>query len=329
MVYPANSAPSAMGMRRSYKVGVTTKCRTASGLDNWIAERDCSWTRFPYRDRVDSTPPSRRRPEIEFTRRRLLSLAGTAGLAAAAATIAACEAPPGYRGTATSSASAVPASPVPSVTAAPSPVPAPTTVPSVTPVARTLLCRDAWRANPPRPGGEPNPLNRMTIHHTAATLGDNGNAPARLRQHQRYHQDTQGWIDIAYHVSVDRNGNLYELRNPEIVGDTATSYDPTGHFLVVCEGNFDEEEVTQQQLDGAALAFAWAASKWHIPTETLHGHRDASGDTACPGASLYKYVASGDLRNRVDALLATGPVELMKLCGPQAQQLVANIEAGM
>jgi N-acetylmuramoyl-L-alanine amidase len=168
----------------------------------------------------------------------------------------------------------------------------------------------------------------MTIHHTAATLGDNSNAPARLRQHQHYHQQTQGWIDIAYHISVDRKGNLYELRNPELVGDTATSYDPSGHFLVVCEGNFDQEPVSEEQLNGAALAFAWAATRYGIPTSTLQGHRDASPDTACPGASLYEHVASGDLRSRIDAFLATGPVELMTVCGPEAAQAVANIEAG-
>lgn len=168
----------------------------------------------------------------------------------------------------------------------------------------------------------------MTIHHTAATLGDNSNAPSRLRQHQHYHQDTQGWIDIAYHISVDREGNLYQLRDPHIVGDTATSYDPTGHFLVVCEGNFDEEEVTQEQLDGAAFAFAWAAAEWQIPTETLQGHRDASGDTACPGASLYGYVTSGDLQSRIDAYRSAG-ADLTTLCGPEAEQMVANIEAGL
>ncbi|UUO01352.1 peptidoglycan recognition protein family protein [Mycolicibacterium novocastrense] len=199
----------------------------------------------------------------------------------------------------------------------------------MTPTSGTLLCREAWQAKSARPGGKPQNPVRMTIHHTAATLGDNSNAPSRLRQHQSYHQDTQGWIDIAYHVSVDRNGNLYELRNPEIVGDTATSYDPTGHFLVVCEGNFDEEQVTEEQVNGAALAFAWAASKWQIPTDTLEGHRDASGDTACPGDSLYQYVQSGDLQRRIDTYLAAGPVELMRLCGPEAQQIVANIEAGM
>ncbi len=169
----------------------------------------------------------------------------------------------------------------------------------------------------------------MTIHHTAVVLGDNSNAPARLRQHQHYHQYSQGWIDIAYHISVDRNGNIYQLRNPELVGDTATSYDPTGHFLVVCEGDFDEEEVTDEQLNGAALAFAWAAGQFDIATDTLAGHRDASSDTACPGVSLYAHVTSGDLRSRVDGIVAAGPVNLQTICGPEASAIVADIESGL
>lgn len=191
-----------------------------------------------------------------------------------------------------------------------------------------ILCRTAWGAQPPHAGGTPHTPVRMTIHHTAVTLGDNANAPARLRQHQHYHQDTQGWIDIAYHLSVDRNGNIYELRKPELVGDTATNYDPTGHFLVVCEGDFDKEEITEEQLNGAALAFAWGAQRFDIPTDTLAGHRDASHDTSCPGANLYAHVVDGDLKNRVDALLAAGTVDLGTICGPEASKAVADIESG-
>lgn len=227
-----------------------------------------------------------------LSRRRLLQLAGTAGIALASA--AAC---------ATS-------------TAAP-------------PASHALICRAAWGAKLPRPGGVPNPLSRMTLHHTEVVLGDNSNAPARLRQHQRYHQDTQGWIDIAYHVSVDRNGNLYELRKPELVGDTATGYDPTGHFLVVCEGDFDKEQVTEEQLNGAALAFAWAANRFGISTDTLEGHRDEAPETTCPGASLYAHLASGDLKHRIDGLLAAGTVDLQPVCGPAADQMIADIAAGL
>lgn len=200
---------------------------------------------------------------------------------------------------------------------------------SAAPVAHQILCRDAWGAAAARPGGRTHTLNRMTIHHTEVPLGDNANAPARLRQHQRYHQDTHGWIDIAYHFSVDRNGNIYQLRNPGVVGDTATSYDPTGHFLVVCEGDFDREQVTEQQLDGAALVLASAAQQFGIPTDTLAGHRDFAPTTTCPGASLYDHVTSGDLQNRVDSLLASGPVALPIVCGPAATDTVAAIESGL
>ena len=73
-----------------------------------------------------------------------------------------------------------------------------------------LICRDAWGAQPARPGGKRHTVTRMTLHHEAVVLGDNRNAPERLRKDQRYHLD-KGWIDIAYHVAVDRNGNLYEI----------------------------------------------------------------------------------------------------------------------
>jgi hypothetical protein len=190
-----------------------------------------------------------------------------------------------------------------------------------------LLCREAWGARPARPGGKRHTITRMTLHHEAVVLGDNRNAPGRLRKDQLYHQDQKGWIDIAYHVGVDRNGNLYELRNTELAGDTATDYDTTGHFLVLCEGDFDQEAVSEAQLQGTAQAFAWAAQNFHVKTDTLAGHRDFA-QTSCPGANLYAHLSSGDLKRRIDALLAAGGVNLERYCGPDAAARVAAIEAG-
>jgi hypothetical protein len=274
---------------------------------------------------MDAVPPGRSDSGQALSRRRLLWLGG-AGLAA---TVSGCAlwdhpTPPSKLSPAASSSSLanVPPAPV-------APPPMTSVAPTVSPASAEILCRAAWGAADARPGGRPHTPSRMTIHHTAVYLGDNSNAPARLRQHQRYHQDTQGWIDIAYHLSVDRNGNIYELRDPLLAGDTATSYDTTGHFLVVCEGNFDDEQVTEEQLNGAALAFAWAANKFGIPTDTLEGHRDASTDTACPGASLYDRVSSGDLQSRIDSLLAAGGVHLAPVCGPAAADIVTAIQAGL
>jgi len=134
------------------------------------------------------------------------------GLAAGAAAVSACSAPdtephaPPAEATTRTSA---PQSSTPA--AAP---PKAVTTPTAAPVSASavLLCRDARGARPARPGGKPHTISRMTLHHSAVALGDNRNIISRLRQDQRYHQDQLGSIDIAYHVGVDRNGHLYELR---------------------------------------------------------------------------------------------------------------------
>jgi N-acetylmuramoyl-L-alanine amidase len=231
---------------------------------------------------------------MRVDRRQLLQLAGTAGLASM---VGACSAEKT------------------------------TTARLATATSALLLCRDAWGARPARAGGTRHTITRMTLHHEAVVLGDNRNAPGRLRQDQRFHQDQKGWIDIAYHVGVDRNGNIYELRSTEIAGDTATDYDTTGHFLVLCLGDFDQEVVSEAQLHGAAVAFAWAAQNFRIASSTLAGHRDLAA-TSCPGANLYAHLSSGDLKHRIDDLLAAGGVNLQRFCGPDAAARVAAIEAG-
>jgi len=205
--------------------------------------------------------------------------------------------------------------------------PAPGTA-TAQPKPGVLLCRDAWGARPARAGGRPHTITRMTVHHTAVVLGDNSNITSRLRQHQRYHQDDKGWVDIAYHMGVDRDGNIFELRRTGIAGDTATDYDTTGHFLVVCEGDFDEEPISEAQLDGAALAFAWAGREFGITSSTLASHRQVATATSCPGANLQARIDSGDLKGRIDDLLSGGAVDLKPLCFPQAADAVAAIEAG-
>jgi len=167
----------------------------------------------------------------------------------------------------------------------------------------------------------------MTIHHSAVALPDNRGIAARLRQHQRYHQDDKGWIDIAYHYAVDRNGNIFALRDTAIAGDTATDYDTEGHFLVLCEGDFDQETVSQAQLNGAALIFAWAAKQFGITTSTLASHKEVTPVTSCPGATLESHMVSGDLKGRIDDVIATG-FSLSRTPDQEANTIVAAIEAG-
>lgn len=190
-----------------------------------------------------------------------------------------------------------------------------------------ILPRSAWGARPPKPGGRPHTITRMTVHHSAVALPDNRGIVARLQQHQRYHQDDKGWVDIAYHYAVDRNGNIFTLRDTAIAGDTATDYDTTGHFLVLCEGNFDEETVSEAQLNGAALIFAWGAQQFGITTATLASHREVTPVTSCPGDGLEAHMTSGDLKRRIDATIAGG-FTLAPVSAQEGQSIAAAITAG-
>lgn len=189
-----------------------------------------------------------------------------------------------------------------------------------------LICRRAWGAQPPTGEFERHRIRRLTVHHSAVLLADNRDAPAHIRSHQRSHQ-ARGWPDIAYHVVVDREGNAYEGRPMWAVPDTATDYDPTGHFTVMCEGNFEEQRPTRSQVAALVDVLAWASARFDVPPRTIAGHRDHAS-TACPGDALQRLIEGGEIRRRVKQRLAAGGVRLVELCGAEGRERVEEIEAG-
>lgn len=187
-----------------------------------------------------------------------------------------------------------------------------------------VICRDALGLVPATSGGSAHTPRRLTLHHTQVELGSNRKAPGRLRSHQRYHQE-QGWVDIAYHFGVDLEGNLYELRDPAIAGETFTEYDPAGHFLVVCEGHYDLEVPSDAMLQATAEILAYGVRTFGIPADSLTGHRDHAAGVTCPGEHLYARL--GALRQET-ARLAGQTREHSELCGDAGRDRVAAIEAG-
>jgi hypothetical protein len=189
-----------------------------------------------------------------------------------------------------------------------------------------VLCRDAWGAGPATPSPEAHTIAGLMVHHTGVRLDDNRQAPERLRLHQRHHQ-AQGWSDLAYHFGVDLDGNVYELRDPGVPGETGTPYDPTGWLLVVAEGNFDEQDPTEEQLTAIAQVLAWGARVFGVDPADISSHRHHVPTTRCPGEALFTEVTGGGLARRVQQHVAGG-VELTSLCGADAARRVAQIEAG-
>ena len=170
-----------------------------------------------------------------------------------------------------------------------------------------VIPRSAWGARAASGACVPHTVSHISVHHTATHSTDNTKSPKRLLSYQRYHQDNKGRMDLAYHLFIDLEGNVYAGRDTACVGDTATNYDPKGHLLIVLEGNFEQQAVTATALDSLVQVVAWGAAQYGVGLEQLRAHRDLAA-TACPGSNLYTKFTDGTLSARVQAAgAATAP----------------------
>jgi hypothetical protein len=188
-----------------------------------------------------------------------------------------------------------------------------------------VICRDALGLAAAVPAGAPHTIHTLTLHHTELRLEHNALAPVRLRRHQRYHLQ-QGWGDIAYHYGIDLAGNIYELRDPATAGDTFTSYDPTGHLLVVCEGDFNHQQPTDALMDSVYRLVAFVASTHDVSITTLAGHRDYTVQTTCPGDNLQREL--GNIRREATRLRREFSFDVTMLCGSEGRRRIEAISAG-
>jgi hypothetical protein len=141
---------------------------------------------------------------------------------------------------------------------------------------------------------KPHTPSRITIHHTAEpqradltleqkmhALQNFSQRPAKLAGGRR----KPAWPDVPYHFYIDLRGQIAEGRDIGYAGDTNTDYDPTGHALIVLEGNFEKEQPTPAQLEQLTALLRWLSWRWRVPASEVKGHRDYAA-TACPGKNL-------------------------------------------
>ncbi len=174
------------------------------------------------------------------------------------------------------------------------------------PITVEVVSREAWGAAEPRGPFRPHQIDQITIHHAGDLLGATG--PAQFVGWQSWHHHL-GWPDLAYHFIVGRDGRVYEGRPHTAVGDTATEYDPRGHFLIVVEGNFDTSIPNAEQLETLAQMVAWASMQFDVPVNTITGHRDHAA-TSCPGDNLYARIHDGTVTERASDIISAGGVTL-------------------
>lgn len=167
-----------------------------------------------------------------------------------------------------------------------------------------ILPRSVWNASDPKPYKTHIP-ERITIHHEGTIFNKSDDAPKHIKNVQTWGMGKdRHWVDIPYHFLIDPNGNIYEGRNVFTIGETATEYDPTGHLLITCMGNFEEQDVSDEQLEALIKLIAYCCDKYNISHSTIASHRDYSKQTVCPGKNLYKYLENNNINSEVENLLS-------------------------
>jgi len=193
--------------------------------------------------------------------------------------------------------------------------------------APSILARSAWGARPPRQHPSTTAdLKLAIVHHSVnGNTYSAGQVPQLLRSIQAYHQDVNGWQDIAYNFVVDRFGRVWEGRaggtTNVVVGGHSQGFN-TGAVGVVVLGDFRTVTVPGASVEAVAQVIAWkfalhrvdpsstvpftsAGSAKHpagttVTLPRIIAHRDVQA-TDCPGAQLYGRL--GTIRNRVAQLV--------------------------
>jgi len=170
------------------------------------------------------------------------------------------------------------------------------------PADLNIQTREQWGWKPIKQKPEIHDINKITIHHSGVEFKKDEDPVQYLRNLQDWSRSEKGWIDIPYHFMIDLDGNIYEARPIQYPGDTNTDYEVRGHALICVMGNYEIQTLSQRQLDQLIKLTAFLAEKYHVPVDSIKGHKDYA-ETACPGKNLYRYIEDGTIRNRVQEIL--------------------------
>ena len=167
----------------------------------------------------------------------------------------------------------------------------------------TIIPRTAWKAVQPKPFETQIP-ERITIHHEGEYFSPDSDAVKFIKKVQVWGMsEARNWSDIPYHFLIGLDGTIYEGRNVFTTGETATEYDPNGHLLISCIGNFEVQEVPEAQLNSLINLIAYCCEKYEISPDSIASHRDFSKITVCPGKNLYKYEQNNYIKDKVKEML--------------------------
>lgn len=166
-----------------------------------------------------------------------------------------------------------------------------------------VIPRKEWGAAVPVNEGEIHTPEAITLHHTAIEYTGTPPVEEHLQSIQAFHQQQKGWIDIAYHFLIDRDGQVYQGRPLRWVGDSSTDYDLNGKVLVCVLGNFETQEPSSLQIESLKRLCTDLIIEQQISLQNISTHREETDETLCPGKNLIREIDKDDFIKDIEELV--------------------------
>ncbi|MBK5297470.1 MAG: caspase family protein [Vicinamibacteria bacterium] len=152
-------------------------------------------------------------------------------------------------------------------------------------------------------------IDAVHLHHTWKPAHADYDGLRTVEAMWRHHTQTNGWSDIAQHVTIAPDGTIWTGRVWNQPPCSAAGHNGNrfaGPFMIELIGDFDgRDRLEDPQLDAALDVIARLQRRSGLPPHALRFHNEMSPKT-CPGARLDKAAIVAAVASRHEALDTDG-----------------------
>ena len=133
-------------------------------------------------------------------------------------------------------------------------------------------------------------INAVHMHHTWRPRRADFRGHETIISMWRFHTETNGWRDIAQHITIDPEGNIWLGRDWNLPPASAAGHNGNaafGPFMFEMVGNFDKncDPFDGAQKDTALQVVVLVQQRFELATDTLRFHNMMSAKS-CPGTAI-------------------------------------------
>lgn len=134
-------------------------------------------------------------------------------------------------------------------------------------------------------------IRAVHVHHTWRPRRVDFRGVDTIEAMRRYHVETNGWSDIAQHLTIDPQGGLWTGRNWNMPPASAAGHNGTreaGPFMIEMVGDFDkgQDAFDGAQRDAAVEVVALLLHQFGLTPAAVKFHRDLGSPKTCPGSGI-------------------------------------------